>query len=314
MSENSEVLSPKTRVHRNRTRRRLNRERLPTPPPDPTALEESTDKLEGTDKDAQFLEYITSLQKMQQLQFSRSESMFAPVGVAEDAFDHLDKLYKLMEQMLNLKQQNAKLQRRIRDLEYIKNLDSLNRNLGNVTLFEDIPELDDNSSFNESLLDAMLMGTKKDIKYKPWSRSRLRQSLMKKQRIRSSSMNEKMNSFEAEAVPDLRRSSAFCDRKKTSKVSKWTKVKAAFRWEKASPSVSGAKSQDSGISGMQPVNYELARYLRVPSTSDELGVSPADSGAADGSTPGTLSSASSTDDVQRLGNYLNFTQLLLISI
>ncbi|XP_066252103.1 myosin-11 isoform X2 [Euwallacea similis] len=81
---------------------------------------------------------------------------------------------------------------------------------------------------------------------------------------------------------------------KQSKVSKWTKVKAAFRWEKAS-NVGDSKSQDSGIH--VPVNYEVARYLRVPSTSDEMGHSPGDSGAGI-STPGTISSASSNDDLR----------------
>lgn len=55
------------------------------------------------------------------------------------------------------------------------------------------------------------------------------------------------------------------------------------------------KSQDSGIH--VPLNYEIARYLRVPSTSDEMGHSPGDSGAGI-STPGTISSASSNDDLR----------------
>lgn len=108
---------------------------------------------------------------------------------------------------------------------------------------------------------------------------------------------------ECEGVPTK---SVDSSRKKTGKVSKWTKVKAAFKWEKASPTVSGAKSQDSGIGGMLPVNNEVARYLRVPSSSDNHneGVSPADSvlsGSWQGthglSTPGTISPASSTDDL-----------------
>jgi hypothetical protein len=48
-------------------------------------------------------------------------------------------------------------------------------------------------------------------------------------------------------------------------VSKWTKVKAAFKWEKANAlPLSESKSSDSVLS---PTSSEIARYLRVPSTS-----------------------------------------------
>ncbi|KAF5270972.1 hypothetical protein FQA39_LY08275 [Lamprigera yunnana] len=298
MSETSETSTVSSKVrdhhHRNRIRRKFNRTRLPTPPPDPTLFTETPDPPESpiaADKDEHFFEYINSFSKIQHVPLS-------PVGVAEDAFDHLEKLYRLMEQMLNLRQQNAKLQRRIQDLEHLKNLESVQRLTNNtsVPVFEDISEVDDDSIFAENLLDTMLVGSKKDLKSKPWNRSRLRQSLMKKQRNRGTLSSEKSLDFNN---VDDRRCSGSCDRDKSSKVSKWTKVKAAFRWEKASPSVSGAKSQDSGIGGMLPVNYEIARYLRVPSTTEDAGTSPADSGAADGSTPGTLSSASSADDLHR---------------
>lgn len=57
------------------------------------------------------------------------------------------------------------------------------------------------------------------------------------------------------------------------KVSKWTKVKEAFRWEKASVvMLPEAKSQDSGIGG-----GEDTRYLKVPCSDNLLSVSPVDS-------------------------------------
>lgn len=47
-----------------------------------------------------------------------------------------------------------------------------------------------------------------------------------------------------------------------SKVSKWTKVKAAFKWERANvaASLNEGKSTDSGI-GLSPINNEVARYF-----------------------------------------------------
>lgn len=123
----------------------------------------------------------------------------------------------------------------------------------------------------------------------------------------------------------LRRQSAITDIK--AKVSKWTKVKAAFKWERANPSLNGTvdtvgKSTDSGI-GLLPLNTEVARYLRVPSlpiactgassadsmlsasSSGHLLLSGSASGGAGGgcsgssipASPGTMSSASSMDDV-----------------
>uniref|UniRef100_A0A1Y1N1R2 Uncharacterized protein n=1 Tax=Photinus pyralis TaxID=7054 RepID=A0A1Y1N1R2_PHOPY len=296
MSDNPEPSTLSVKPHRNKTKRKFSRGRLPTPPPDPTLFSDILEPPESPlspDKDVHFFEYINSFPKTSPLQLS-------PTGVTEDAFDHLEKLYKLMEQMLNLRQQNAKLQRRVRDLEHLKNIQSMNCHLANIPVppFEDIPELDDDSLFAESLLDTMLVGSKKELKTKPWTRSRIRQSLMKKQRNRSVSVIEK--SIDLNSLEDRRLfSGGGSDRDKSSKVSKWTKVKAAFKWEKASPSVTGAKSQDSGIGGILPNNYEVARYLRVPSTTEDPGISPADSGAADGSTPASLSSASSVDDIHR---------------
>lgn len=121
----------------------------------------------------------------------------------------------------------------------------------------------------------------------------------------------------------LRRQSAITDIK--AKVSKWTKVKAAFKWERANPSLNGdvvGKSTDSGI-GLLPLNTEVARYLRVPSlpigcagasSADSMlsasslvggasaagagGISGGGSGSSMPASPGTMSSASSMDDVR----------------
>lgn len=236
-----------------------------------------------------FFAYLDSLQKGPI--YSRSASTFAPAIAAEDAFDHLEKLYKLMEQMLELREQNARLHRRVRDLEHLNNLEKMQRELD---VRDDCPELEKDTAFAETILESILSETK--AKPKPSASSRLRQSISRRSRHRSGSVGAHS---ELELKGDRRASTCVDDRKKPAKVSKWTKVKAAFKWEKASPTVSDAKSQDSGIGGMVPV--EVARYLRVPSC-DEHGHSPVDSGAAEVSTPGTLSTASSTEDFHRHGN------------
>uniref|UniRef100_A0AAR5PNW9 Uncharacterized protein n=1 Tax=Dendroctonus ponderosae TaxID=77166 RepID=A0AAR5PNW9_DENPD len=280
--------------------------KLPTPPPDPWNEPSTCPKTPGkedngeekckekrslsgvTENDREMFEYIESLHKSV---YSRSTSTFAPAIITEEAFDHLEKLYKLMEQMLELREQNVKLHRRIRDLEHLNNLEKLSGNPDAVE--EEYPDLEKDTVFAETLLDSILQDPKnKDLpKYK-----HLRTSLLRRPR----SVSATDRPFFEQALPgekdekDRAENAEKMD--KQSKVSKWTKVKAAFKWEKAS-NVGDSKSQDSGIH--VPLNYEIARYLRVPSTGDEMGHSPGDSGAGI-STPGTISSASSNDDL-RLG-------------
>ena len=58
-----------------------------------------------------------------------------------------------------------------------------------------------------------------------------------------------------------RRQSVFSEGK--AKVSKWTKVKAAFKWERANVlALNEGKSLDSGI-GLTPINTEVARYYHL---------------------------------------------------
>ncbi|XP_063906947.1 putative leucine-rich repeat-containing protein DDB_G0290503 [Zophobas morio] len=244
---------------RRRSRRHLDVSRLPTPPPDPT------------DKD-DFLVYLDGLQKSTLL-YSRSTS------AVEDAFDHLDKLYRLMEQMLELREQNARLHRRIRDLEHLNNLEKMHKELDERA---ECPELDKDTAFAETILESILAEAK--------PKKAKRQSVMRRNRSGSVSVA-------AVHRQESRRASE-CVGGDKKKVSKWTKVKAAFKWEKAAPNVSDAKSQDSGIGGVGvgPA-LEVARYLRVPSC-DEHGHS-GDSGAAEVSTPGTLSAASSVEEFHR---------------
>lgn len=193
--------------------------------------------------------------------------------------------------MLELREQNARLHRRVRDLEHLNNLEKMHKEL-NVR--DACPELDKDTAFAETILESILSETKMPKKRK----------FSKRGRGRSGSVT--VPGVEPEAS---RRASTCVDSR--AKVSKWTKVKAAFKWEKAAPNVSDAKSQDSGIGGIVPV--EVARYLRVPSC-DEHGHSPVDSGAAEISTPGSLSTASSAEDFHRHGkkNSNNYYFLLIV--
>lgn len=287
-----------TSLHCKKSKYKYDKDRLPTPPPDPT--KEIVGKQEQTEKEKEndFLNYLDSLQMVaQHPALAQSTSIFSPAIASEDAFDHLERLYKLMDQMLALREQNARLHRKIRDLEYLGKLHKLQIHFDNHVLDED-------AAFTESVFDSVLTNAKRDAKAKGNAQTKFRQSILRKQRNRSGSINidsPPMDSERSFVYKTARRTSEIPidNQLKASKVSKWTKVKAAFKWEKASSTVASAKSHDSGLGGMLPVNMEVARYLRVPSVSDEVGLSPSDSGAAEISTPGSLSGASSADDIPK---------------
>lgn len=275
--------------HAKQPRKKYDNVKLPTPPPDPRA-----DKNENC-CEKEFLEYLDQLQK-QIPSYSRSASHLASALITEDAFDHLERLYKLMEQMLELRAQNAKLHRKIRDLEHLNNLQKMHRDVESLPEDELCPELEKDTAFAETILESILQEPKQQMKQK----NSLRHSIMKKNRNRSCSATDKPLGLETMEVGDHQRRASLCvdNVKKSSKVSKWTRVKAAFKWEKASSTVIDTKSLDSGVS-------DVARYLRVPSINDDAGHSPSDSGAAEISTPGSLSSASSHENLHKSGRFLN---------
>lgn len=197
-----------------RSRKKYDKTKLPTPPPDPMELGEKSDRED-------FLAYLDSLQKTNTLSYSRSTS-FAPVVATEDAFEHLEKLYKLMEQMLELREQNAKLHRKVRDLEHLNNLEQMHKR---IDMTGDCPDLEKDTAFAETILESILAETKYS---KP--KTRFRQSMSRKGRNRSGSVSaEKSNFLEPEKPVADRRASTCVDSRsnstKTAKVSKWTKVK-----------------------------------------------------------------------------------------
>lgn len=114
---------PKKHHHK---KRKHDKTKLPTPPPDPNPSE----KRDSDIREKDIFEYLESILP----NYSKSTSTFAPVAATEEAFDHLEKLYKLMEQMLDLREQNAKLHRKIRDLEHLNKLEKLHREIGTGTL------------------------------------------------------------------------------------------------------------------------------------------------------------------------------------
>lgn len=88
--------------NKNKKKSQYAKEKLPTPPPDPRGSSKQKDP-----SDNEVFEYLENILS----DYAKGISLFTPVIATEEAFDHLEKLYKLMEQMLELKEQNVRLHR-----------------------------------------------------------------------------------------------------------------------------------------------------------------------------------------------------------
>ncbi|KAG7310230.1 hypothetical protein JYU34_004787, partial [Plutella xylostella] len=163
-----------------------------------------------------------------------------------DAMDQLEKLLDLLDQFVTLKEHNATILRRLREVEHLKRLHEARKRIcieneklkteeKELQLINEALDADVDLEFGQALFDSMLSGGKnmsmKRSGSKWKSHSRFRGSILRKQRSRSAGGEDS----DAPPTTPLRRRSEAISSKEVdkSKVSKWTRVKAAFRWEKA---------------------------------------------------------------------------------
>lgn len=66
-----------------------------------------------------------------------------------------------MDQMLALREQNARLHRRVRDLEHFSNLEKLRKQLQEEAVEEDFAEWDKDAAFAESIFENIFSGQKR---------------------------------------------------------------------------------------------------------------------------------------------------------
>ncbi|XP_033232564.1 uncharacterized protein [Drosophila pseudoobscura] len=161
-------------------------------------------------------------------------------------------------------------------------------------------ELEHSLTYLESLMGTEIVPPFKQGKFK---RIRERSKSMMDEEINMFMKGERPMKTNSSRPYLLRRQSTYSDNK--SKVSKWTKVKAAFKWERANvpPSGSGGAPESNVL---VPLNHEVERYLKVPisqagasSSADSIISSSSGHFMSDtGGTPGTISSASSMDDLE----------------
>ncbi|KAJ2947225.1 hypothetical protein O0L34_g16934 [Tuta absoluta] len=163
-----------------------------------------------------------------------------------EILDQLEKLLELLDQFVNLKEQHGKLLKRLRDVNYLKRLHNAHKRIDqeNFRLRSETKEIEQinqafdaaiESEFGQAIFDSMMSsGRTMKRSGSKWMRSgshRFGGSLLRKQRSRSAGGDDS----DAPLGPPLRRRSegVFNKEVEKAKVSKWTRVKAAFKWEKA---------------------------------------------------------------------------------
>ncbi|XP_036145203.1 uncharacterized protein LOC105831337 isoform X2 [Monomorium pharaonis] len=319
-----------------RVKDKLEEGRLPTPPPDPqccppvardhrsavTSARAGGPEDEEEDLAAYLGELGASPFEGHSFDYDTTpNSMTSATGgdatphFTEEAFEHLDRLCALTEQILELRTRSSEHFRRVRNLERVKVQRNADRRLeialaNGEELHHDF--LDEDTGFAESLLDAMLSNCR-DVASSTPRRSE-RSSVMRSSASSSSSSRQRSRSL-VPAEQNLgsrlvertgeadKRDVRNASRNGGPKVSKWTRVKAAFRWERACTNdlADIAESDTPAITSSSPPT--TTRYLRIPdattagSWSTGSALSPCTSEVSSPSTPiGRVSSASSSND------------------
>lgn len=261
--------------------------------PPPEAVGERDDHevimTEALRQEDEFLEYLMSFPRTEPRPSVPSEPSDSQPKVG---LDHLDNLCKLMEQLGELREQNCKLHKRVQYLEDLRALQDMHRQLKARV---------QRQSSEDCLRDGVTSGVSSGVGVNDNKLNKLdsEECLLDDSKQKSSLHNtqsfhlrERSRSVGPEELPIPPKA----------KVSKWTRVKEAFRWEKAQldpvslpntgPQLPEAKSQDSGIGLVQdPARSAL---LQVPGCRTVESVSPADS-VLSYSAP--MSSSSSSEDL-----------------
>ncbi|XP_023944636.2 uncharacterized protein LOC112050566 isoform X2 [Bicyclus anynana] len=229
-----------------------------------------------------------------------------------ESIDQLEKLLELLDQFVTLKETNNKILRRLKDVNHLKRLHNAYKRIEkeNERLKDETKELEHinealdaelECEYGQVLFDSVMSGGRsmKRTGSRWKTHSRFGGSLLRKQRSRSAGGDD------SDASPGalLRRRSdgVFSKEVEKSKVSNWTRVKAAFKWEKAhwpSATIGGAAAVAAGAMAT------VALVGSTPSTPGPLSQGPGlpnpeprDSASL---TPGSLISLSPNSSCEEL--------------
>lgn len=163
---------------------------------------------------------------------------------AKEAFAavaQMEKLMELLDQFVSLKEKNENIIKKLRDVEQLKKLFDARKKIREETeklvsekrdieLINEALDAELGSEYDQMVFDNMLYGGRsmKRTGSKWKSHARFGGSLLRKQRSRSAGGDDSDASY---GTPLRRRSEGiYCKDVDKSKISKWTRVKAAFRY------------------------------------------------------------------------------------
>lgn len=157
-----------------------------------------------------------------------------------ESLDQFEKLLELLDQFVTLKEHNSRLLKRLRDVNHLKRLHSAHKRIQlenerlkaeskDIDLLNDLLDAELETEYGQAIFDSMIVsGRSMKRSGSKWrSHSRFGGTLLRKQRSRSAGGDE---SDVPPGTPLRRRSEGLFNKEvEKSKVSKWTRVKAAFR-------------------------------------------------------------------------------------
>ncbi|XP_076296557.1 uncharacterized protein LOC143216883 isoform X2 [Lasioglossum baleicum] len=250
-----------SREQRPRVKDRIDETRLPTPPSDPWLSQwylrnTSAEMMQprNFEEDEDMLAYFTDLETTPSdsqasecpSRNSTTSTITVPNLCMEEAFDHLNRLYSLTEQILELRHRTTKFFKRVRNLEKLKVLRNANRALEDVFASDydaanDFCEED--TGFADSLLNAMI--------------SNCREPAFQRRSTRTPRRPRSKFDFQKQTSGDN-------VSKNAPKVSKWTRVKAAFKWERAYANDAMEPMDTTAVTTPTTPITPTAKYLSVP--------------------------------------------------
>ncbi|XP_033338110.2 uncharacterized protein LOC117227200 isoform X1 [Megalopta genalis] len=242
-----------------RPRDRLDETRLPTPPLDPWLSQWYLRNVQqqqprSLDEDEDMLAFFADLETPPSdsqasdcpSRNSTASTITVPNLCLEEAFEHLNRLYSLTEQILELRHRTSTFFKRVRNLEKLKVLRNANRALEDVFAadYEDAGDFcEEDTGFADSLLNAMISNCREP----PFQRRNVRVSASRRARGRFDFQKQSSGDEGSKDAP---------------KVSKWTRVKAAFKWERAYAN-DAAEAAENATAPTSPIT-PTARFLSVP--------------------------------------------------
>ncbi|KAL7019111.1 hypothetical protein ACKWTF_011016 [Chironomus riparius] len=251
---------------------------------------------------------------------SRTQATISTLLATKESLDQLDNLHRIIHQLLTVQEQNYQMRKRLKTVKTLNALKEMEIQINsdpekfmksNVFL-EDGSDMDNEGmiEFEQNIadLETMLAASKSASSKRSASKKQRSKSVISETDDNMMPLKENNRNY------PLRRQSAITDFKP--KVSKWTKVKAAFKWEKANTlTLNESKSSDAILS---PANDSYKNFLKVPSTPAPLSCNSGDScistssgkvlTATSGSQRDVISSAPSSgdenDETTKARNYI----------